>query len=113
MTRAKQGGEFGANGEWYKGGQFLNTIEKNPKKQGSSRKGSGKREIEPYKWEVAPSPNHRSIYVMIAGIYGRVVDGQMVLNINPQTLRFYGDNEADIIALAERYNNGERWVEMK
>lgn len=109
--RARKGGEVAPNGEFYKGGQFINTIEENPKKGGRpNAKKTGKREIAPYTWEVQPTPESRSIYTMIAGIYGRVEGDKMVLNINPVTLRFYGDNEADIVALAERWNNGERWA---
>ena len=109
--RAKQGGELGANGEHYKGGQFINTIEENSKKQGSPKKGSGKQEIEPYVWVVAPIAGQRSIYRKIAGTYGRVErNGRMVLSISPVTLKFYGDDEAIVTDLAERYNAGERWV---
>lgn len=112
MARAKQGGEYGANGEFYKGGQFLNTVAENPKKEGSKpkRKKTGKREVAPYTWEVQPTPEARSIYTMLAGVYGRVEGGQMVLNINPQTLSYYGDEQAEIEALANRWNNGERWI---
>ena len=108
--RAKQGGELGANGEHYKGGQFINTVEENPKKQGSNKRGTGKVEIAPYIWAEKPSPEARSIFRTIAGTYGRTNrEGQMVLNINPVTLKYYGDDEATIIELADRYNAGERW----
>lgn len=109
--RAKQGGELGANGEHYKGGQFINTIEDNPKKQGSSKRGSGKQEIEPFVWAVAPVEGLRSIYRKIAGTYGRVDrQGVLVLNINPVTLAYYGENEDEIKSLTSRYNAGDRWV---
>ena len=109
--RAQQGGELGANGEFYRGGQFLNTIEENPKREGSRPKGTRKREIAPYVWEVQPTPESRSIYTMIAGIYGRTNrDGQMELDINPVTLAFYHDDEATIRDMATRYNSGQRWV---
>ena len=34
--RAKKGGEFGANGEWYEGGKFINTVRENRKREGST-----------------------------------------------------------------------------
>lgn len=62
--RAKKGGEIGLNGETYKGGQFLPSSEKTVKGSISVRipKGTGKKEIAPYTWEVAPADDMLSIY---------------------------------------------------
>ncbi len=111
-TRAKKGGELGANCEYYKGGQFLNTIEENAKGEARKAKlGSRKQEIEPYVWAVAPAEGLRSVYRKIAGTYGRVErDGKMVLDINPVTLSFYHDDKAAITTLCEKYNEGLRWI---
>lgn len=67
QKRAKVGGEYGANGEFYEGGKFINTIAENQKKEGSTAKKARKVEIAPYKWEVAPE-GKRSIYQQFAGI---------------------------------------------
>ena len=110
MKRAKKGGEYGANGEWYEGGKFINTVADNPKGRGKKTKKTGKREIEPYKWEIQPTTDHRSIYGQLAGIYGRVEDGVMVLDVNPKTLVYFGDNMEKVQELADKYNAGQRWV---
>jgi hypothetical protein len=109
MKRATKGGEFGANGEWYDGGRFLNTVPENAKKEGSSRRKARKVEIEPYKW-VEAVEGKRSIYAALAGIYGKVIGGVMVLSINPVTLAYYGNDEATVRGMADRYNAGERWM---
>jgi hypothetical protein len=31
--RAAKGGEMGANGEWYEGGKFINTVPENRKRE--------------------------------------------------------------------------------
>ena len=110
--RANKGGEVAPNGEFYKGGRFINTIAENPKKNGSRTrsKKAGKREVAPFAWEVQPNVDSRSIYQLIAGTYGYVEAGVMILNINPRTLAYYGDSEAEVRTLAERWNNGERWT---
>lgn len=107
QNRAKAGGQVGTNGEFYEGGKFLPATEK-PKGKPVKR-GSGKQEIEPYLWAVAPEGKF-SIYRRLAGIYGKVVGGVMVLTINPVTLAYYQQDEAEVRALAERYNAGERWL---
>ena len=106
--RAVKGGEFGANGEWYEGGKFINTVPENRKKEGSARKGSGKQEIGPYTWEVAPE-GMTSIYRKLAGIHGRVENGVMVIRTNAQILRYTGDTMETVVELAATYNAGQRW----
>lgn len=59
-TRAQSGGEYGVNGSFYQGGQFLPSSEKTVKgaQKSDKRKRSGgrlrKREIAPYLWAVQP-----------------------------------------------------------
>lgn len=111
-TRAKKGGEFGANGEWYEGGKFINTVPENAKRHGSVRKGSGKQEIAPYIWEVAPAENLRSIYKQIAGILGKLDREGKVFTYaaNPAVLNYCGKTEQEARDLIARYNAGERWI---
>lgn len=52
MHNAKAGGEFGANGEWYKGGQFVADSE-NTVKGRYVKKGPRRINVEPYKWVAA------------------------------------------------------------
>ena len=107
--QATKGGEFGANGEWYKGGRFINTIPENPKKEGSSRRGSGKQEIAPYVWEVAPE-GQRSIYRAFAGIFGKLVNGRLEVLCSDQVLAYTGTSREEAQAMADRWNAGERWM---
>jgi hypothetical protein len=106
QKRAKPGGEVGSNGEFYEGGKFLPSTEK-PKGKAAKR-GGGRQEIEPFVWAVGVEGS-RSIYRRLAGVYGRVIGGVMVLNINPVTLRYFGDDEQKIRELADLYNAGSRW----
>lgn len=107
--RAAKGGEVGANGEFYEGGKFINTVPENSKKEGSHKGWSGKQEIEPYTWVVAPN-GERSIYRKMAGVFGRVENGVMVVRTNAQILRYTGETLEAVTLLADRYNAGERWI---
>lgn len=109
--RAPKGGTIGANGDFYEGGKFLPTTEK-PKRHGSHPKGTGKQEIEPYVWQVAPEPGLRSIFRAIAGVFGRLDrEGKtFVFDCSDQTMAYYRLNEQHCRSLIERYNRGERWA---
>ena len=109
QKRAKIGGEVGMNGEFYPAGSFIctTTLAKMGKRSG---KGSGKQEVEPYKWEVPPAEGMRSIYRSLNGVSGRVENGVMVERINPVTLAYYGDDRDEVISRIARYNAGERWM---
>lgn len=107
--RAKAGGELGANGEWYEGGRFINTVPQNAKRYGSHKSKPRKSEVEPYKWEVAPE-GKASIYRMFAGVFGKMVDGRLVVLCNEQVFAYTGRSREEAQELADRYNAGERWV---
>jgi len=70
--RAKKGGQIGLNGETYKGGQFLPsskfTVKGKIRYEKSNIVGVSKEEIEPFKWELSPSPYARSIWALIKGV---------------------------------------------
>jgi len=110
--RAKKGGEFGANGEWYEGGKFINTIPENKKREGSKPRGTGKQEVAPYVWEIAPE-GKRSLYRKFAGVFGKVIDGVAVLRTDDQmeqTCRYYGVSLEVATEMISRWNAGERWI---
>ena len=68
--QAKKGGELGANGEYYKGGQWINTVEENPKGSSISvKRGKSKKcEIAPYVWQDIEVSNFpRCIYTRLRG----------------------------------------------
>ena len=108
-NRAKKGGQVGVNGEFYEGGTFLPSTER-PK--GKSVKKTGKQEIEPYKWEVAPE-GKTSIYRQFAGTYGLVRNGVAELRKDDRlhvTLSYYGVTLSKAQELVDGYNAGNRWV---
>lgn len=110
--QAKAGGEYGANGEFYKGGAFINTVPENPKgAPQKKKKATGKQEIEPYKWEVAPQEGKRSIFRLLAGI--EIFDkNTLQFSFNPDLRLHYAlpevvEQRKERIA---RFNAGERWI---
>ena len=113
MARAQKNGETGMNGEFYKGGQFLpNTtlskMEKRSRKSGKPRKA----EVAPYTWEIVPE-GKISIYSIFAGVWGKVINGKMVVTCSDQTLNYYRYTRQEVEELATKWNNGERWIERK
>ena len=107
QKRAKVGGEVGVNGDFYEGGKFLPSTEK-PKGKPHKR-GTGKQEIEPYKWEIAPE-GKRSLYRQLAGIHCKLIDGKMVLATNDQILNYTGQTIEQVKNMVELYNAGQRWI---
>ena len=107
--RAAAGGEFGANGEWYEGGKFINTVAENPKKEGSKPRGQRKMEIAPYVWEVAPE-GRVSLYAQFAGVFGKVIDGVAVMGCSDRTLAYFRRTREEVQHLIDRWNAGERWL---
>ena len=107
-SRAKKGGEYGANGEWYEGGKFIATTER-PKAQVKIR-GARKVEIEPGMWVDSAG---ESIYTAIKWDV-RISNG--VAATHPMSFRGsdgeipsseYVAAKMDLIA---KYNRGERWA---
>lgn len=117
QRRAKKGGEVGANGEFYEGGKFINTVPQNAKRYGSAPKGPAKKEpVAPYLWEERPE-GKRSIYYAIVGIHGYYQNGLLMVDENKEklqnTLNYMGRTKEQVEAWVERYNNGERWIDQK
>ena len=113
--QARKGGEYGANGEFYKGGRFINTVKENPKREGSQKRGTGRQEIAPYTWEVPP-PGKSSLYRQFAGLFGKVFDGIAVMTDGgngdrlPAILKYCGRTREEAQNLIDRWNTGERWI---
>lgn len=109
QKRAKVGGEFGANGEWYEGGKFINTIAENDKRNGSNnKKATGKQEVAPYTWEVAPAENMRSIYQLFGGRYMGRDNKAFAPFCNSQ-----GADVEKVQAVIDRYLTGEKWISIE
>lgn len=112
QKRAAVGGEFGANGEWYEGGKFINTVEENAKGKAKKRTTTRKQEIAPYVWEVPPEGKW-SLYVLFAGLYGNVRNGVAVLRTDDRlqgTLKYDGKTLEQAKKMIDDWNAGVRWV---
>lgn len=107
--RAPAGGAYGANGEWYEGGKFINTVPENRKREGSHKRKPRKVEIEPFKWVVAED-GRRAIYQSFVGIFGKAIDGKLQVLCNDRVFAYTGTTREQAQAMADRYNNGERWL---
>lgn len=119
QKRAKKGGEYGANGEWYDGGRFINTIPENRKREGSHNKpASGRVEIEPHRWESPPDEDKRSIFKRLAGIFAKYnhETGKFEIRDDDRfdaTLNAYKESRESVQKLIDDYNSGERWYDIK
>lgn len=109
QQRASKGGEVGANGEFYEGGRFINTVAENPKKEGSTSRKSRKCEVAPFTWEFAPE-GKRSVYQAFAGVFGKVIDGKAVMLASEQTLSYYRTTQTEAQQLIDLWNAGHRWM---
>ena len=115
-NRAKAGGEIGMNGEHYEGGQFLPSTTLPNQAPASRKAGTGKREIAPYVWQVAPD-GMQSIYSQFQHLW-KITDGKAAVIDNAQALAYYtplgcpGDkcSAEEVQAAADKWNAGERWM---
>ena len=113
---AKVGGEIGANGEAYKGGQFVNTIPENEKRSAAERKRAAaymarRQEIAPGLWACPPSPTARAIFGQLAGVC-RLDRAANTFGPVPEQYRAYVGAEGAAVLDAHRaaYARGERWT---
>ena len=111
-SRAKVGGEFGANGAWYEGGKFINTVPENEKRQKAKRhKPCGKREVAPYTWEIQPYEGAIAIFPQLSGIeiFNR---SSGKFSLNPDLREDFATPEgvSNRMAKIEAYNSGTRWT---
>jgi hypothetical protein len=109
QKRATKGGQVGTNGEFYEGGKFLPSTER-PKGK-PAKKGTGKREIEPYVWVVPPADGLRSIFAGAVGVYAKYDHATKTLTFSAsdQTMAYYGMDRAECEARIAAFNSGERW----
>jgi hypothetical protein len=115
--RAAKGGEFGANGEFYEGGRFINTVEMNPKRFGSLPKPAKLRKVQinPYAWAMQEKPNQRPIFSLV-GAGGIMVNGRMEIYLPPFESPYggvgfcFGVSLEEMQTFCDRYNAGEIWM---
>lgn len=112
--RATKGGEFGANGEWYEGGKFINTVAENRKKEGSTKGKARKMQFAPYQWGFAPEGKSFAIFTMV-GAQAQWIDRynpELGICPNAAGVAYYGDefHGVKVAELCDRFNAGERWM---
>jgi len=116
QARAKAGGEEGPNGEWYPGGAFIATTEM-PKAARFKRDqaAKGRKEIEPYKYEVPPA-GELAIYSNLGPGVALQVSGKDAANwsVNEAYLRSHQKADDVVVSQAkgmlEKYRTGERYA---
>jgi len=109
---AKAGGEIGANGESYKGGQFINTIAENAKVEGSKPVKPRKVQIECYLWVI---DTRRPIFSLVGDCARYADQYNPAAGIVPCLPRFVrgvcsGRTLAEVQTACDRFNAGERWL---
>jgi len=112
QRRAKAGGEFGANGEWYEGGKFIATTD-HPKSQRRWTKPTGKQEVGPGKWvrppETADNVIAVGLYKAIAGVETRLTTGDYTLNQNLKGRFATEEAINERRAYIDAWNKGALW----
>ncbi len=110
--RATKGGEYGKNGEWYNGGEFLPSTElEKQAKLAKLQKKVRRVEIARREW-VDEIEGKKSIYQTYGGIFLQFNwnTGFATTLLNEQKIAHYNVTEERVQKLADRYNNGERWM---
>lgn len=115
QPRAKVGGEYGANGEWYEGGKFIAT-QAMPKKHGSRPRAKARKvQVSPTVWAECPE-GMTSIYNLIVLIVdnAELRIGEPARVYSPYTFadsrcQIYVQNREHYDRLIAAYNAGERW----
>lgn len=110
QKRAKRGGEHGINGEFYEGGKFLPSTTL-PKRAAVPRvRGTGRVLVEPGVLAVPPEGKlaiFNSVREFVSG-----ENGQLSVRREPDHpahTYYFADGYAELKALVDRYNNGERY----
>jgi hypothetical protein len=117
--RAAKGGQVAPNGEFYKGGQFINTIAGNQKQSSISRASKpSKFQVAPYQW------TEGTIEERMSCIYNKIADackfketsfksGNWKVDrqsINLGYLEYRGMSVEEFNTLADLFDAGQRFV---
>lgn len=107
---AKKGGEIGANGEYYKGGQFVADSANTVKGKYLSR-GPWKICIEPYKW-IKADPDTFGIWQEIENMTFTYLNGKPLAEpmIDPSIANRDPGWAKWLNAMLDLYKNGERTI---
>lgn len=112
--RAAKGGEIGANGEFYEGGKFINTIPENAKKEGARARKLAARKVQvgPYEWAVRPTGTETPLYIgAIGGVFAdKFGRSRPMSEVNDTALAYIGVTHEELAARIVRHAAGERWL---
>ncbi len=121
MARAMKGGQLGANGEFYKGGRFLNTVPENPKVDGSRPRPKKPRKVQIALgvWVLA-EPGQRPLFSEVGHLAFWVDRYDPGKGIEPvyrcfdtetfgPGVAYNGTTLAEIEEVCRRFNAGEIW----
>jgi len=113
QRRAKPGGEYGENGEWYEGGKFIANTNR-PKGKPSKYKSTGRQQVGLDEWtsppESGPDVYLMAVFPQLSGTEVRNDDGSFSLNPNIKTDRLGTKQERQ--AKIDLWNQGARWSEL-
>ncbi len=112
QKRATTRDEVGENGELYQPGQFISTVDRPKKKRDARIAGDRekKQETAPYTWEKPPSAYHTSIFARYAGT-ALARSGDELIVYEPFKAKNPELDWDAIQALADKYNQGDRWFQ--
>jgi len=117
MKQAKKGGQYGKNGEWYAGGQFLpgseRTIKGEFKVDRKKSTGARKVVIEPGVVAIPPTENAKSLYQMVTPVFYYDIETKKLVandNFNWQGMGWTEEGYNKRVKYAEMWNNGQRWI---
>lgn len=114
-SRARKGGELGANGEWYEGGKFIATTDHAKKLGSNNHKATKKQQFESGQWAV-PAEGKKALYPLLAGVEMIVwVDGKIAEFKFNDSLHGNYTNAEQIYerkAWIDLYNSGVRWIDV-
>ena len=114
--RARAGGERGVNGEWYEGGKFLPSTHAPKRAPASRRRGPRRAMVEPGVFAEVPD-GKQAIYQQIRAFVmnDSVGDLHIMRHLDaPDSTCWdhYGPRDR-VQALVDRYNAGERFVDLE
>ena len=114
--RAKPGGEYGLNGEWYTGGQFMPasafTVKGEHKVHGGKASATKKALVEPGKLEEMPK-DAMPIFQRVSMHVDIDVAGKLSVKTNLPDVAFdthFENGKAEVESLVDFYNEGARFL---
>lgn len=120
-VRAKKGGEYGVNGEFYTGGEFLPSSPYTAKgaTKAEVKRITRKQEIAPYCWKVSPTgeqaiwPGIKSLVTFVESTYSKEAGKTGIVtpvSFNWKGMGWTKEGYERFLELVEMWNKGQRWI---